>query len=81
MLTNRNIYDNIMIRYYRRTERMNSMKYEFIVRAFDDEQKVVAEGRYMAEDGDEAIEQFEHEFAEEVEGLMIIAGTKESWDE
>ncbi len=57
------------------------MKVEMIVRAFDEAQKVVAEGTYMAEDGDEAIEQFEHEFAEAVEGLMIIAGTKEAWDE
>ena len=57
------------------------MKYEMIVRAFNEAQKVVAEGTYMAEDGDEAIEQFEHEFGEAVEGLMIIAGTRESWDE
>ncbi len=57
------------------------MKYEMIVRAFDENQKVIAVGTYMAEDGDRAIEQFEHEFAEAVEGLMIIAGTKEAWDE
>lgn len=57
------------------------MKYEMIVRAFDENQRVVAEGTYMAEDGNRAIEQFEHEFAEAVEGLMIIAGTKEAWDE
>lgn len=56
------------------------MKYEMIVRAFDGGHKVVAEAKYMAEDGEEAIEQFEHEFAEAVEGLMIIAGTKESWE-
>ncbi len=57
------------------------MKVEMIVRAFDEKQKVVAEGTYMAEDGDRAIEQFEHEFAEAVEGLMIVAGIKEAWDE
>ena len=57
------------------------MKYEIIVRAFDEAQKDVAEGTYMAEDGDRAIEQFEHGFAEAVEGLMIIADTKEAWDE
>lgn len=53
---------------------------EYLVIAFYDEQKVIAEGKYVAENGDEAIEQFEHEFAEAVEGLIIIAVTKEAWN-
>lgn len=53
---------------------------KYHVKAYDKEQRVVAENNYLADSGGEAIEQFEHEFSERVEGLLIIAETREYFE-